>query len=530
MMKICLRKMLLQHRFTLSILSVLIIFQIVLSSIFPYFTKYIIDDVLLQHDLSKLRDILMIAIILILVQIPLNIGVSYYCSLWTQLIIYDLRQDISGKFLERKDNADENGLFINTITSDCELVGNQLLSIIVNGFPNLLVIFLYAAILLQLNIKLTIISLVIVPLYLLVSYMTSKKVFVLSKELQGNRDKLIEFLNSYVRNKLLIDLYKLNNTEKERFKTATQKVKNSNVKANTILSFFGNISGLISVVSPMIVLFIGSFMVIQKQLSLGTLIAFNSYISMLFTPLGKTLNILPMFSQMKASIERIETANYLKRNINTGLYSETTLSDNQQVKVRNFIPYVGEEPLLGTPLSFSIFKNQIIQIVGPNGVGKSIVLKTLINYFDNFSGCVEIQKDLNIVYVPQENFLFEGTIQENMTKGLSHYQETDISYLVDLLKFDLPLDTVVNPFNITLSSGQLQKIKLIRAFLSDPDVLLLDEAIANLDREILQRIIDFILEKSVSVVFVYHGDISSFFKYSEFEVLDLANYSPRCLL
>lgn len=167
--------------------------------------------------------------------------------------------------------------------------------------------------------------------------------------------------------------------------------------------------------------------------------------------------------------------------------------------------------------------------MGPNGVGKSIVLKTLINYFDNFSGCVEIQKDLNIVYVPQENFLFEGTIQENMTKGLSHYQETDISYLVDLLKFDLFLDTVVSPFNITLSSGQLQKIKLIRAFLSDPDVLLLDEAIANLDREILQRIIDFIQEKKVSVVFVYHGDISSFFKYSEFEVLDLADYNPRCL-
>lgn len=360
MMKICLRKMLLQHRFTLGILSTLIIFQIVLSSIFPYFTKYIIDDVLLQHDLSKLRDILVIAIILILVQIPLNIGVSYYCSLWTQLIIYDLRQDISEKFLERKDNADNNGLFINTITSDCESVGNQLLSIILNGFPNLLLIFLYAAILLQLNTKLTIISLVIVPLYLLVSYMTSKKIYVLSKELQGNRDKLIEFLNSYVRNKLLIDLYKLNNTEKEHFQATTKKVKNSNVKANTILSFFGNISGLISVISPLIVLFLGSFMVIQKQLSLGTLIAFNSYISMLFSPLGKILNILPMFSQMKASIERIETANYLNKNINIGLYSETTFPDNQQVRVRNVIPYIGEEPLLGTPLSFSIFKNKII--------------------------------------------------------------------------------------------------------------------------------------------------------------------------
>lgn len=308
--------MLLQHKITLFILSVLILFQMTLSTIFPYLTKFIIDDVLMKQNLSNLKRIFFFTIVIILLQIPINIGVSYYCSKWTQLVIYKLRQDISQIFISQKENANDNGLFVNTITNDCELIGNQLLSLLLNGVPNILLILLYMIVLFQLNIKLTIIALLVVPLYIIMSYITSKKVFVITKELQKYIDKLIEFLNSYVRNKLLIDLYNLKESERRNFEIVIGQVKDSNVKANTILSFFSNLSGLVSIISPLLILFIGSIMVIKNELSIGSLIAFNSYIALLFVPLGKLLNVLPIYSQMKVSIERVEQSNYFqKKNI-----------------------------------------------------------------------------------------------------------------------------------------------------------------------------------------------------------------------
>lgn len=315
-MSIRLKSMLLQHKITLFILSVLILFQMTLSTIFPYLTKFIIDDVLMKQNLSNLKRIFFFTIVIILLQIPINIGVSYYCSKWTQLVIYKLRQDISQIFISQKENANDNGLFVNTITNDCELIGNQLLSLLLNGVPNILLILLYMIVLFQLNIKLTIIALLVVPLYIIMSYITSKKVFVITKELQKYIDKLIEFLNSYVRNKLLIDLYNLKESERRNFEIVIGQVKDSNVKANTILSFFSNLSGLVSIISPLLILFIGSIMVIKNELSIGSLIAFNSYIALLFVPLGKLLNVLPIYSQMKVSIERVEQSNYFqKKNI-----------------------------------------------------------------------------------------------------------------------------------------------------------------------------------------------------------------------
>lgn len=513
--------MLLQHKITLFILSVLILFQMTLSTIFPYLTKFIIDDVLMKQNLSNLKRIFFFTIVIILLQIPINIGVSYYCSKWTQLVIYKLRQDISKIFISQKENANDNGLFVNTITNDCELIGNQLLSLLLNGVPNILLILLYMIVLFQLNFKLTIIALLVVPLYIIMSYITSKKVFVITKELQKYLDKLIEFLNSYVRNKLLIDLYNLKESERRNFEIVIGQVKDSNVKANTILSFFSNLSGLVSIISPLLILFIGSIMVIKNELSIGSLIAFNSYIALLFVPLGKLLNVLPIYSQMKVSIERVEQSNYFQKKKHNGMYIKRKLNGKQQINVQNLIPYVQNKPLLKFPLSFSISKGEVVLMNGPNGVGKSIILKSLVNYFDDFSGCIEVQKNINIVYVPQENFLFEGTVLKNIVIGIPMYSKEKLHFLVNLLKFDVSLEMIVTPFNINLSSGQLQKIKLMHAFLSNPDVLLLDETLANLDNEIVKNVIQYIKKTNISMIFVYHGEANSFLLNDHYKIIDL---------
>lgn len=157
-----------------------------------------------------------------------------------------------------------------------------------------MLIILYFIVIAHLNWKLTIIVLVLIPLFLFTSGMTSTKVYTLSIELQKYRDGLTKYLNSYVHNKLPIDLYGLGDEEKDGFNNVITKVKDSNIKTNTIMTSLSMISGILTVIGPLIVLFWESVMVINKELTPESLIAFNTYTAMLFTPLSKLLNILPL--------------------------------------------------------------------------------------------------------------------------------------------------------------------------------------------------------------------------------------------
>ena len=184
-MKINYKNIFEKHKFLLSILGVFMFLQIVVSTIFPYITKFIIDNVLVSGHLQNLKIILIITLVLVVSLIPINVAISYFSSKWLQLTIFDFRQMIAAKFLDSKENSNNNGLFINTIINDCEIIGNQFLSILLNGVPNILLIILYIVVLLSLDLKLTLLILITIPIFIFVSYITSKKVFTLSKKLQG---------------------------------------------------------------------------------------------------------------------------------------------------------------------------------------------------------------------------------------------------------------------------------------------------------------------------------------------------------
>lgn len=520
-MKINIKDVFSKYKKILFILIILISLQMFISVIYPYMTKIIIDDVLLKKQLQNLKTIIIMTSILIILQIPINIGVNFLYSKWSQKVIFDLRMSLSELFLSHKTNSSKNGLFINTITNDCEIVGNQLLSLILNSIPNALLLILYLVILLQLNLKLTLVNLLIIPFFVVLSFIISKTVFKLSKKIQRYKDHLIEFLNGYVRNKLLIDLYGLKVEEQNRFKDNITLIKQTNIYTNTILSFLKNISSLLSVISPLVTLFFGSILVIRKELTIGSLIAFNTYTAMLFVPIGQLLNLPPMYSQMMASIDRINQSKFGVDDFSKGDYKKK--NNIFIIDADKLIPYIENVPILKDSLNFKIQEHEIIRIIGPNGVGKSILLKCLINYYEDFSGTITVNKNTKFSYVPQENFLFDGSILDNLTKGLTNWNYTELNFYIDLLQFDISTSKIVTPFTMNLSSGELQKIKLIRALLNHPNVLVLDEALANLDPVIVSKVVNFIKQKRLTTILVYHGNFDYFLPESEYRTIDLSN-------
>lgn len=177
-----------------------------------------------------------------------------------------------------------------------------MLEILLNSLPNFILLFVYGMILVFLDAYLIKIILIVLPMFLLMSYFTSKQMFRLVLKSQKNRDDLIEFLNIHVSNKLLIFLYNLQNEEKLNFKNVSKKLMDNNIRVEFIVSTLNNITSFISIVTPISILFIGSIRVINGYMSLGSLIAFNTYATLLFVPLSKLLMLPSMYSKMKASL------------------------------------------------------------------------------------------------------------------------------------------------------------------------------------------------------------------------------------
>ncbi len=227
---------------------------------------------------------------------------------------------------------------------------------------------------------------------------------------------------------------------------------------------------------------------------------------------------------MKVSIERLEKT--IQPNFQrNGDYQVKDLPSSIPLIVENLIPLVNEIPLFSKSLSCRLERGKFVRITGANGIGKSVLLKCLINYHSQFTGKIQKEVQDKFIYVPQETFLFEGSVKENLVKGLENYSEYELESLMEYLHFDVALDQSVSPFTMTLSSGQLQKIKLIRALLSDPTVLILDEVLSNLEESVIQEILCYLKAKNLTVLFVYHGNFDHFFEESEYEVLNLNNLS-----
>ncbi len=289
------------------------------------------------------------------------------------------------------------------------------------------------------------------------------------------------------------------------------------------MASLSTISGVLTVVIPLIALFLGSVMVVNGELSLGSLIAFNSYTALLFSPWSKVLNIIPLFAQIKVSLKRIEQLKFSSINAaNTaGEYKILAQDSAIVLKCENLFPCINGEKLLKVPINISLSQGETLRMVGINGIGKSVLLKCLAQYNLDFFGSIWIKENRKVVYVPQNDFLFEGTVYSNLVMGLKEYDEIQLEKIARLLSFDVDFNKGVTPFRIEISTGQLQKIKIIRALLSNPDILILDETLANIDEASICRLVNYFKETNLTVIIVNHGSLDKFLQPSEYKILEL---------
>ena len=291
----------------------------------------------------------------------------------------------------------------------------------------------------------------------------------------------------------------------------------SNIQAS--LKFF------IELVGGVIILWVGGVSVINGEMTIGALITFNSLLAYFLDPIKHLIDLQPQIQTAVVAADRLGEILELEAEKDESEYKKMTpesLSGDIEIKNLNF--RYGTRKLVLENIDITIKNGQKVAFVGESGSGKTTLSKLLLNLYSAESGEILINgnniKDINIetlreriAYIPQETFLFSGSIFENLTLGLDNATMDDIidaSKMAQAHDFinELPLryQTRLEENGTNLSGGQRQRLAIARAMLKKPDILILDEATSNLDA-ITERALDRTIHEfagNMTTIFIAH--------------------------
>jgi len=283
-------------------------------------------------------------------------------------------------------------------------------------------------------------------------------------------------------------------------------------------------AGLINGLTTIIIFWIGSSGIIKDTFSFGTLLSFNALLSYFTGPLFRMINIQPQIQEASVAAERVSEILEMEveQSEEIKLIEPPKLEGNIEFK-NVFFKYGMRSPIY-TDLSFKIEKGQWTAFVGPSGCGKTTLIKLLLKFYEPEKGSVFIDgHDLRYInaktlrarigYVPQDVYLYAGTIAENIALGnpnatmdkiIEAAKKADAHEFINLLPEQY--ETKISEHGSTLSGGEKQRLALARALLENHDIIILDEATSNLDT-ISERNIHKAIEKlrgDITAIIIAH--------------------------
>lgn len=310
----------------------------------------------------------------------------------------------------------------------------------------------------------------------------------------------------------------------ERFTVESESYYKARVQGIRYWSTFFPAMGFLASLGTVIVLAVGALLVINDELSLGTLVAFISYVSSFYEPINRLTEVDNVFQQAIAAGERIfelleadsEIADAPDARDLAEIQGEVVFDDV------HFRYGTGDEVL--HDVNFRMSPGEVVALVGRSGAGKTSIANLLCRFYDPVHGRVQVDgHDLrhvqlaslrrHVAVVLQDTFLFNGTIRENLLYGSPQASDEDLVAAAEAAcahEFVVQLpdgyETEVGERGVRLSGGQKQRLALARAILADPRILVLDEATSSVDAEaeyLIQRALDAVLEGRTALVIAH---------------------------
>ncbi|WP_422356050.1 ABC transporter ATP-binding protein [Roseivirga pacifica] len=484
---------------------ILILLKSAATIIPPKATQYLIDDVVVKGDIEELKYIVGAIVFAIVIQASTSFILTRVLSVQAQKLIATLRVQVQKKILSLPVNffdSQKSGALVSRIMTDVEgvrnLVGTGFVQLIGGSITAIAVLI----ILIDMNAKLT--ALIVLPIILFgVIAMRAFKILrpefrkrgKLNAEVTG---RLTETLNG-------IRVIKGFGAEKQEIKVfddgvnSLYQVIKKTLTATAVVS--SSATFLLAGVATTSILGVGGYYIIQGEMTSGQLFAFIAYLAVVVAPLLQMSNIGSQITEAFAGLDRTEEIMQTASEEDDDARTVALEKIEGNVKFNNVSFAYEDENDVIKGINFDAPAGSVTALVGSSGSGKSTIAGLVATFLNPRDGKITVDgTDLSTVQlrsfrrklgvVLQDDFLFEGTIRENILFARPEATEEQLQAAVKAAyvneftdRFEEGLNTVIGERGVKLSGGQRQRIAIARAVLADPRILILDEATSNLDTE-----------------------------------------------
>ncbi len=523
----------------------LLIFLTVLTAVFgpsrPLLIQYAVDNYIVTGNYPGLVTIALLMVAVLAIEAFLMYAHTYLSNWLGQTIIKDIRvklyEHILGLRLKFYDNTPIGRLVTRTV-SDIETLSNVFSQGIASLMADILLIFAILGIMLYTNWRLTLVSLSLLPLLLLSTYIFKEKIKVAFDQVRAAVSNLNAFVQEHITGMSIVQIFGSEANESKKFKEINQEHRKAHIKSVLYYSIYFPVAEIISAGGTGLVVWYGARGVLHEDVSLGVLIAFIMYINLFFRPIRMLADRFNTLQMGIVSMHRILTLLDTDETIpNKGDYAPESIQGNITFD-KVWFAYKEEDYVL-KDISFEVKQGETVALVGATGAGKSSIINLLSKFYEINRGQITLDdKDIEeydlaylrskIGVVLQDVFLFSNSIKENIILGnteIPHENLLEAADLVGARKFieKLPegFDYNVMERGSTLSVGQRQLVSFVRAMVYDPKIIVLDEATSSVDtetEELIQNAIQKLMKGRTSIVIAHR--LSTIQKADKIIVLD----------
>ena len=487
------------------------IVKFVVPLLVPQVTRHLLDNVFLNTNLTtekKLHDLLMYAggmmSIFVFIYAPFVYLRHLYADKASHRAVFDLRCDLYYRILRMSAsffNRTKSGEIITRLISDIQLAQNIIGTALTNVWMDAIAVIVILYFLFRIDIAMTLVALSTFPLYVMIFRKFSDRIRRTTRQAQDQLSIMSSNALERISGNMVIQAFAQEANEKTRFLAESEELFSTNMRRILIQSLHQALAGALVGLAPLVIICYGGYRVIYGHITVGEMIAVTMYLGPLYLPLQRFSELNIVFSNSMAALDRIYEIMDEKPEITDG----PTAIELPRIRGNVTFEDVSFAYNHGCPVlknvTFSVRAGQKVALVGQSGSGKTTIVNLIPRFYDVSAGRVIIDgrdvrdvkiKSLrrHIAMVLQDPVLFSGTIRENILYGNPSASEKDIikatkaANAYDVIEsLSEGFETQVGERGTLLSGGQKQRITIARAFLKNPEILILDEATSSLDSQ-----------------------------------------------